>query len=111
MATHLKFVIERHADGYVAYPLGLARGAVVGQGDSYETALADVRSAVAFYAETFGPAANPIGQRDRAGDVPVSFPKWSLRGSYFGYSHVCDHADLLLDRRRAWWTVVRREGR
>jgi predicted RNase H-like HicB family nuclease len=27
----------------------------VGQGDSYEAALADVRSALAFHAETFGP--------------------------------------------------------
>ena len=57
MAPQLKIVIERHPDGYVAYPLGLARGAVVGQGDTYEAALADVRSALAFHAETFGPAA------------------------------------------------------
>jgi hypothetical protein len=27
----LKFVVERHRDGYVAYPLGL-KGAVVGEG-------------------------------------------------------------------------------
>ncbi len=57
MSTPLKIVIERHADGYIAYPLGLARGAVVGQGDSYEEALADVQSAIAFHAETFGPEA------------------------------------------------------
>ena len=57
MTTPLKIVIERHTDGYVAYPLGLARGAVVGQGDTYEAALADVRSALAFHAETFGPDA------------------------------------------------------
>ena len=57
MAPQLKIVIERHPDGYVAYPLGLARGAVVGQGDSYEAALSDVQSALAFHAETFGPAA------------------------------------------------------
>lgn len=57
MVSRLKIVIERHADGYVAYPLGLARGAVIGQGDSYEAALADVRSALAFHAETFGPGA------------------------------------------------------
>ena len=57
MAAPLKIVIERHPDGYVAYPLGLARGAVVGQGDTYEAALADVRSALAFHAETFGPDA------------------------------------------------------
>jgi len=48
----LKFVIEKHRDGYVAYPLGL-KGAVVGEGDSYESALADARSAAAFHTESF----------------------------------------------------------
>ncbi|WP_367872421.1 type II toxin-antitoxin system HicB family antitoxin [Luteolibacter sp. Populi] len=57
MATALKIVVERHSDGYVAYPLGLARGVVVGQGDTYEEALTDVRSAIAFHIETFGFAA------------------------------------------------------
>ncbi len=54
MSTPLKIIVERHSDGYIAYPLGLARGAVVGQGDTYEAALADVRSAIAFHVETFG---------------------------------------------------------
>lgn len=54
MALPLKVVVEKHSDGYVAYPLGLARGAVVGQGDTYEAALADVRSAIAFHVESFG---------------------------------------------------------
>ena len=49
----IKIVIEKHIDGYVAYPLGL-KGAVVGEGDSYEEALADVRSAIRFHVETFG---------------------------------------------------------
>jgi predicted RNase H-like HicB family nuclease len=49
----LKFVVEKHRDGYVAYPLGL-KGAVVGQGDSYESALADAKSATAFHIESFG---------------------------------------------------------
>ena len=49
----IKIVVEKHADGYVAYPLGLS-GAVVGQGDSYEAALADVRSAIEFHIESFG---------------------------------------------------------
>jgi len=53
----LKIVVEKHSDGYVAYPLGLTRGAIVGQGDTYEAALTDVRSAIAFHIETFGPAA------------------------------------------------------
>jgi predicted RNase H-like HicB family nuclease len=48
-----KVVVEKHADGYVAYPLGL-QGAVVGQGDPYEEALSDVRSATHFHVETFG---------------------------------------------------------
>jgi len=33
-----KIVVEKHPDGYVAYPLGL-KGAVVGQGDSFDAAL------------------------------------------------------------------------
>src|SRR5438093_8196516 len=57
MTAQLKIVVEKHSDGYVAYPLGLARGAVVGQGDTYEAALSDVRSAIAFHVETFGAAA------------------------------------------------------
>ncbi len=48
-----KVIVEKHADGYVAYPLGL-RGVVVGQGDTYEEALADVKSAIRFHIETFG---------------------------------------------------------
>ncbi len=66
MTSPLKLIVERHADGYLAYPLGLARGAVLGQGDTYEEALADVRSALAFHIETFGAAA-----LESAGDDPV----------------------------------------
>ncbi|MGD0828263.1 MAG: type II toxin-antitoxin system HicB family antitoxin [Desulfobaccales bacterium] len=50
----LKIIVEKHPDGYVAYPLGL-KGVAVGQGDTYEEALADVKSAIAFHIETFGP--------------------------------------------------------
>lgn len=49
----LKIIVEKHDDGYVAYPLGL-RGVVVGQGDNYNTALEDVKSAITFHIETFG---------------------------------------------------------
>ena len=49
----VKVVVERHPDGYVAYPLGL-NGIGVGQGDTYEEALADVTSAIRFHIETFG---------------------------------------------------------
>lgn len=51
---HIKIIIEKHQDGYVAYPVGI-KGVVVGQGDSYEDALNDVRSAIRFHLETFGP--------------------------------------------------------
>ncbi|MGH7173301.1 MAG: type II toxin-antitoxin system HicB family antitoxin [Gemmataceae bacterium] len=52
-AEAVKILVEKHADGYVAYPLGL-KGVVVGQGDSYEQAMADVKSAIRFHIETFG---------------------------------------------------------
>jgi predicted RNase H-like HicB family nuclease len=48
-----KVVVEKHSDGYVAYPLGL-KGVVVGEGDTYEEALDDVKSAIRFHIETFG---------------------------------------------------------
>ena len=49
----LKIIVEKHPEGYVAYPLGL-KGVVVGQGDTYQAALDDVRSAIAFHVQTFG---------------------------------------------------------
>jgi len=49
----IKIIVEKHPDGYVAYPLGL-KGVVVGEGDTYEEALADVKSAISFHVETFG---------------------------------------------------------
>ncbi len=33
MAKQLKVIVEKHSDGYVAYPLGL-KGVVVGEGDT-----------------------------------------------------------------------------
>ncbi|MEW6349672.1 MAG: type II toxin-antitoxin system HicB family antitoxin [Thermodesulfobacteriota bacterium] len=54
MGRNIKIVIEKHSDGYVGYPIGM-KGVVVGEGNSYEEALADVRSAIAFHVETFGP--------------------------------------------------------
>jgi predicted RNase H-like HicB family nuclease len=53
MTRQFKIVVEQHSDGYVAYPLGM-KGIVVGEGDSYEEALADVKSAIRFHIETFG---------------------------------------------------------
>jgi predicted RNase H-like HicB family nuclease len=50
-----KIIVEKHADGYVAYPLGV-KGVVVGEGDTYEEAMADVKSAISSHIETFGKA-------------------------------------------------------
>lgn len=50
----IKVIVEKHLDGYVAYPLGL-KGVVVGEGDTDKSALADVESAIRFHIETFGP--------------------------------------------------------
>ena len=50
---NIKIIVEKHPDGYVVYPLGI-EGIVVGEGDTYEEALNDVRSAILFHVETFG---------------------------------------------------------
>ncbi len=49
----LKIIVEKHPEGYVAYPVGL-KGVVVGEGDTYEEALQNVKSAIKFHIETFG---------------------------------------------------------
>jgi len=51
----IKIIVEKHEDGFVAYPLGL-RGGVVGEGDTYDEALNDAKSAIRFHIETFGSA-------------------------------------------------------
>jgi predicted RNase H-like HicB family nuclease len=48
-----KIIVEKHSDGYVAYPVGI-KGVVVGQEDTCEDALADMKSAVRFHIKTFG---------------------------------------------------------
>ena len=48
-----KVIVEKNPDGYVAYPLGL-KGVVVGEGDTYEEALVDVKSAIQFHIDSFG---------------------------------------------------------
>jgi predicted RNase H-like HicB family nuclease len=53
MIKQFKIIVEKHPNGYVAYPLGI-QGVVVGQGDTYESALDDVKSAIHFHVETFG---------------------------------------------------------
>ena len=53
MLQQFKIIVEKHSDGYVAYPLGL-KGVVVAEGDTYQEALEDVKSAIQFHIETFG---------------------------------------------------------
>jgi len=53
MLRQFKIIVEKHPDGYVAYPLGL-KGAVIGDGATYAEALANVTSAIKCYLETFG---------------------------------------------------------
>ena len=48
-----KLIVEKHTDGYVAYPLGL-KEVVVGEGETYQQAIDDVTSAIEFHIETFG---------------------------------------------------------
>ena len=47
---HIKLVVEKHPDTYVAYPLGL-KGVVIGQGDTYESAIAGIKSAITLHIE------------------------------------------------------------
>jgi predicted RNase H-like HicB family nuclease len=49
----MKIIIEKHPDGYVAYPIGI-QGVIVGEGETYDEALRDVQSAIRFHVETFG---------------------------------------------------------
>ncbi|NEU76249.1 type II toxin-antitoxin system HicB family antitoxin [Hassallia byssoidea VB512170] len=51
--TPIKIIVEKHSDGYIAYPLGV-KGVVVGEGNTYDEALADVKSAIRCHLETFG---------------------------------------------------------
>jgi predicted RNase H-like HicB family nuclease len=52
VTIQVKIIVEKHPDGYVAYPLGM-KGVVVGEGDTYEEALADAKSAIQFHVDTF----------------------------------------------------------
>lgn len=53
MLQQFKIIVEKHPDGYVAYPLGL-KGVVVAEGNTYQEALEDVKSAIQFHIEAFG---------------------------------------------------------
>jgi predicted RNase H-like HicB family nuclease len=65
MPETLNIIVEKHSDGFVAYPVGM-KGVVVAEGDTYEEALADVRSAIAFHIETFGTEALELESRVEA---------------------------------------------
>jgi len=52
-----KIIVEKHSDGYVAYPIGI-KSVIVGEGDTYEEALADCKSAINFYQEIYGEGEN-----------------------------------------------------
>ena len=77
MVRQFKIIVEKHQDGYVAYPLGL-KGIVIGEGDTYEEALTDVKSAIAFHIETFAicSTAQRSGSSPR---VPRVSPIFSIR--------------------------------
>ena len=64
-----KIIVEKHSDGYIAYPIGV-RGIVVGEGDTYDEALSDVKSAIATHIETFG--ADVVEAEDPALEVFVA---------------------------------------
>jgi len=51
--NQIKIIVEQYPDGYIAYPAKM-QGVVVGQGDTYQEALDDVKSAIIFHLETFG---------------------------------------------------------
>ena len=54
MLKQFKIIVEKHPDTYIAYPLGL-KGVVIGEGETYEDVLANVKSAIQFHIEAFGP--------------------------------------------------------
>lgn len=49
---NIKIVIEKQSDGFVAYAVGV-KGVVVGEGDTREEAVADVKSVIEFHLKSF----------------------------------------------------------
>lgn len=52
MTLEIKMIVERHLDGFVAYPLGLP-ATIVGEGDTAADAIADAQSAIRFYKQHY----------------------------------------------------------
>jgi len=69
MQRRVKVIVQKTEDGYVAYPLGL-KGVVVGDGDTFEEALEDVKSAISFHLQTFGDEV--LGQIAVAEDIYIT---------------------------------------
>jgi predicted RNase H-like HicB family nuclease len=85
-----KVIVEKHPDGYVAYPLGL-KGIVIGEGDTYEEALADVKSAIQFHIDTFGQEIFDAGTR-----TPLTMPNHiRIKGSTL--RTICTQAGISRD--------------
>jgi predicted RNase H-like HicB family nuclease len=61
MTRQIKIVVERHEEGYVAFPLGLP-AVIVGEGDTYDEAVADVTSAISFYFKHYADSSELDGQ-------------------------------------------------
>jgi len=53
MKKQIEIIVEKHPDGYVAYPTGL-NGVVVAQGDLYDEVLKEINSVIDFHIGTFG---------------------------------------------------------
>lgn len=53
MTKTIKIIVEKNEDGFIAYPIGI-NGVIIGQGDTYEEAMSDIKSAIKFHTETFG---------------------------------------------------------
>ncbi len=76
MHKDFKIIVEKHADGYIAYPLDIV-GIVVGEGDTYEEALADVKSAIPFHIKAFGPEILQVDTPGRTRGISMpSSPTW-----------------------------------
>ena len=69
MQRRVKIIVQKSEEGYVAYPLGL-KGVVVGDGDTFEEALENVKSAIKFHLKTFG--AEVLGQIAAPEDVYIT---------------------------------------
>lgn len=51
--NNIKMIVEKHNDGYTAYPLEV-QGIVIGEGETYDEALKNAKSALRFHIKTFG---------------------------------------------------------